>query len=181
MDIFYRNRVNAGTLSIFTLPQVRGQANLFFFNVPAPTGPQKMFVPGAIITKISYQQQTNSQFQQSLDNIIYVYSFGDKMGNIAINGMAFPRVCSGNQNGITEVLNFYRQYRISSTVSAVRVTFANEVINGFLVGMSLQTVDTSSGVHAFSLLLRTIPASFGRARLLAASDSTGTSTGEEST
>ena len=80
MDIFYKNQVNAGTLSVFTLPQVRGQANLFFFNSPAPQG--QTFIPGAVITGVDYQQQTNTQFQRSLDNTIYVYSFGDQMGNM---------------------------------------------------------------------------------------------------
>lgn len=161
MDIFYRDKINAGTLSVVSIPQVSGQANLLAFTNPAPKGSQGTFIPGIIVTKLDYKQATNTQFQQSLENIIYVYSFGDQMGDLTVSGMAFPRVCGdGNVNGISELFSFYKSNRVSKEVSALRITFAKEVIRGFLVSMALSTVDPSAGIHTFSLLLKTIPAAF---------------------
>ena len=158
MDIYYKDNVSAGTLVVFTLPPVIGQANLFFFNQPASQG--TTFVPGVIITKLNFGQRTNTQFQQSLENVIYVYSFGDAMGDLQISGIAFPRLGTGDKNGIQELLKFYKDNRVSRTVSHMQVTFANEVIRGFLVGLSITTLDASSGAHNFTLFLKTLPAAF---------------------
>lgn len=103
---------------------------------------------------------TSTQFQQSLENVLYVYSFGDQMGNMTLRGMAFPRQCDAESNGIAELLKFYKEYRVSKSGSRIRLTFADEVINGFLVGLALTTVDASSGLHSFTLLIKTIPAAF---------------------
>lgn len=171
MDIFYKDAVNSGTLFVFTLPQVKGEAKLFFFNSPAPKG--TTFLPGVIITAVNYTQQTNTQFQQSLDNVIYVYSFGDQMGNVSIGGLAFPRQCDNTVNGITELIEFYRDNRVSRNVERVRVTFANEVIEGFLVSLAITTADVSSGVHSFQMLLRTVPLAFDKRSSLVSSSLDG--------
>lgn len=157
MDIFYRDQVNAGTLVTVSIPRIRGQANLLFFN---DAGGGKTFVPGAIITQLNWRLQTNTQFQQSLENIIYVYSFGDRMGDLSISGLVFPRVCDSGANGIENLIKFYKERRVSEKVDLVQITFSNEVIKGYLIGMNLTTQDPSSGIHTWSLLLKTIPASF---------------------
>lgn len=157
MDIFYKDQVNAGTLAVFTVPQAQGQANLLFFNQPAPQG--TTFVPGIIISNVQYGQTSAAQFQRSLGNTIYVYSFGDEMGNLTISGLAFPRTCD-DKNGLREVLEFYRNNRVAKSVARIRITFADETIDGFLVAMSMATADVSSGVHSFQLLLRSIPLAF---------------------
>ena len=163
MDIFYKDTVNAGTLVVFKLPQIKGTANIFFFTEPAPTGRLGTFIEGAIITRVSYEQKTNSQFQQSLDNIIYVYSFGDQMGNLAVSGIVFPRICSSpSDNGIHNLMKFYREQRVSRAVTNVKVMFGNETIRGYLVGMGLDTLDTADGTHRFVLQLKTIPLAFNR-------------------
>jgi hypothetical protein len=162
MDLFYEDTINAGTLVVFTLPNIRGQANLFVFTDPAPQG--ETFVDGVIITRINSEQRTNTQFQQSLENVIYVYSFGDQIGDLQISGLAFPRRCKDDKNGIQELIKFYREHRVSRRVQRVQITFANEVINGFIVGMALSTVDASSGAHNFNLLLKTLPAAFRRSQ-----------------
>ena len=157
MDIFYRNKVNAGVLHFVSVPKLIGSATLQF-NVPSPQ--DKTFVKGALITKLNYGQRTNSQFQQSLDNTIYVYSFGDMMGDLTLAGLAFPRSCEGNDNGVNRILSYYEENRVSKNVSTLQVTFASHVIKGYLVGINLSTLDPSSGLHNFTLLLKTIPASF---------------------
>lgn len=158
MDIFYKSTTSAGTLVSVALPPIRGIANIVVFNQPTPAG--RTFVNGALITSITNEQQTRTQFQQSLDNLIYVYSFGDQMGSLQVSGLAFPRVCADSSNGISNLLKFYEQNRVSRALSRIRLTFANEVINGFLIGCSLSTEDPASGAHSFRLLLRTLPAAF---------------------
>lgn len=157
MDLFYKDKVNAGTLVVVKLPEIRGQANLLVFNDPAPSG--TTFIPGVVITNISYAQQTNTQIQQSLDNLVYIYSFGDKVADLSISGLAFPRTCKSDENGIKSILQFYKDYRISKAVRPISLTFADEVIRGYLVGMNLQTTDAAAGIHSFVLMLKTMPTS----------------------
>ncbi len=160
MDIFYRNQINAGVLHFVSIPRLVGIATLRF-NVPAPQG--QTFVRGALVTQLNYGQRTNTQFQQSLDNTIYVYSFGDLMGDLTLSGLVFPRSCDGSGNGIDQMQKYYSKNRVSKKVETMQVTFASHVIKGYLVGLNMATVDVSSGMHNFNLLLKTIPASFRRA------------------
>ena len=168
MDIFYQDKINAGVLHVVSVPNLVGTATLKFI-VPAPQN--RTFVTQALITGVTYSQRTNTQFQQSLDNVIYVYSFGDQMGDLTLTGLAFARACDGRDNGVSNVQKFYREHRVSQRVSNLEVVFANEVIRGYLVGLSMNTVDPSSGLHQFNLLLKTIPAAFNKRSGLA-SDTT---------
>lgn len=154
MDIFYQNEVNAGVLHVVSVPKLVGTATLKFV-VPAPAG--QTFVTNALITGVNYAQRTNAQFQQSLDNVIYVYSFGDQMGDLTLSGLAFSRSCDGKENGVANVQRFYRDYRVSYNLSAIKVVFADEVIRGYLIGLGMNTVDPSSGLHNFNLMIKTVP------------------------
>ena len=47
----------------------------------------------AIITNFSITQRGGAQFLQTLEDFIYVYVFGDMMGNAQISGMFFAGAC----------------------------------------------------------------------------------------
>ena len=150
MDIFYKNQVNDGMLSVFRLPASARSAVIKF------NGGTKL-IKGTIIQSITYGQQSLAQFQQSLDNVIYVYSFGEQMGQLTVNGLAFPRQCNTQINGIDELMNFYKQNRISNNLADIKISIGTGTIVGYLVGMSLNTFDPASGVQSFSLSIRTVP------------------------
>jgi len=162
VDLFYKNEVASGTLMVVKVQKVYGQASIVAFTDPSPAGSEGTFVENATIQRLTYTQQSNAQFQQSLDNVLYVYSFGDHIGDLQITGLAFPRACGNDRNGIQEVINFYKDYRISRSVSPVKISFVDEIIRGYLLGMSIATVDTSSGVHSYNMKLKTIPAAMDR-------------------
>lgn len=84
------------------------------------------------------------------------------MGQVSISGVVFPRLCATDQNGIQELLKFYNNHRVSKSVQRVRVTFANEVIEGFLTSMQVMTADNAAGIHRFALIMATIPSAFQR-------------------
>jgi hypothetical protein len=157
MDIFYKDSVAAGALKVVALPPIRGSAKLLVFNNVGSKS--RTVIDGVLITNIAYSQRTNTQFQQSLENIIYAYSFGDQPGDLTISGFAFFRTCDSG-NGISNLLKFYKDKRISNNFDKITVTLADEVINGYLIAMTLNTSDPSAGIHSFSLLLKTLPAAF---------------------
>lgn len=54
----------------------------------------------SIITSVSINAQNNYQFLHSLENLIYVYSFGERIGELTISGLGWinPRAQSGLTN-----------------------------------------------------------------------------------
>src|SRR5688572_9091037 len=55
----------------------------------------------AIVTSVGYQGQGGFQFMHALREFVYVYVFTERVGEIVINGLAFPASCEklGPQDG----------------------------------------------------------------------------------
>ncbi len=128
--------------------------------------PGKVSVEGfepqaALISGINYHQKTNQQFQQSLDNSVYIYVFGDLMGDVEIEGVAFQKLCKSDAEGIIEVLNFYKDNRASRKAEPITVQLGQESIQGFLTALSLKNTaladDPASFMAHYKLLISTLP------------------------
>lgn len=115
-----------------------------------------------IITGVDYSQTTNHQFQSSLGTDIYLYIFGDKIGSVVVTGYAFIGDCDGNDNGITDILNFYDSNKISNTKSddvpliKMRIGSA-DFLYCYLIDCRIVMTDPSIRLAQFSLTLRSIP------------------------
>lgn len=124
----------------------------------------KGFEPkAALISSIDYNQSTNHQFQTSLDGSVYIYVFGDQMGNVVISGIAFPITCTGDEEGLLEVLKYYAENRASKQSVTVKVSVGkSEVIEGFLTAISIRgpgtTEEPSKGfLSEYRLMINTLP------------------------
>jgi hypothetical protein len=120
------------------------------------------FAPQAVmISGIEYDQKTNQQFQQSLDGAVYVYVFGDLMGNVAIEGVAFPLRCDGEVNGLQEIFKFYAQRRASNNKELIQVSIGDEPVSGFLTSIRVRSnsaADNSAALsQTFWLTINTLP------------------------
>jgi hypothetical protein len=113
-----------------------------------------------MISGISYDQNTNHQFQHALDNSVYIYVFGDLMGNVVIEGRAFPMLCTG-EGGLSEVFDFYAKRRASRSPDLIQVAIGAESIVGFLTAIKLrsQTVaeDPTALFQSFWFTINTLP------------------------
>jgi len=99
----------------------------------------------------------NAQFQTSLKASVYVYVFGDQMGNVGIAGIAFAGKCDGEHSGMEDVFNYYRDYRASQRKEPIEVTFGKESISGFLTASKMTSKDTSNLTLNFSFTINTLP------------------------
>ena len=133
---------------VMTIP---GQTLPAIIRVPGLSG-----VEGVAITSIGFNQSANVQFMHSLSNLIYVYSFGERMGSMEVNGITFYRPCSG-RCGIGNILGFYQQNSVSIKSALTSVTIADNNIRGFVQGMRSLFSDPDKGVLGFSISLATIP------------------------
>lgn len=120
------------------------------------------FDPKAVlISGVNYTQATNQQFQYALDNSVYVYVFGDKMGDVEVIGMAFPALCGEAIDGLSEILQFYAERRASKTEALVNVVVGDETVNGFLCSVWTRAIvgsgDEGGPVHQWGLKILTLP------------------------
>ena len=117
----------------------------------------------ALVTTIGASYDCNVQIQPSLKNSIYIYSFGDNMGSIQVNGIAFMgRVCEGgavrrNRDGVADVFEYYQKNRLSKKGAPVSIAIGSTVLSGFLISMSVSTKDVVNRFFTFTLNFAAIP------------------------
>ena len=111
----------------------------------------------SIIVAPSIGQRVNAQFQASLKKAVYVYVFGDQMGNVIIHGIAFAGLCRGNASGLKDVFGYYKDFRASKRDKPLTVTFGEETISGFLVAMTMSPKDPDYMMVDFALTISSLP------------------------
>lgn len=112
----------------------------------------------AIIESPSYRQRTNQQFQTSLEDAVYIYVFGDQMGQLTLNGVAFSAICPNpNPNGLQQVMDYYDNFRASNRPDPVTVTIASHRIRGFITSLDIAPRDPELQLYNFSLGISALP------------------------
>ena len=112
----------------------------------------------AILQGISITSQGNYQFTCTLRNFIYVYVFGEKVGDIVITGLTFAGNCTAIAfGGMTSVVAYYNANCISATGMPIGVGLGMDSFSAFLVGCNISMVNPETQVGQFSLVLKSIP------------------------
>jgi len=125
--------------------------------------PFKLWVPGGalnrgIITQGTIEHEGNYQFLHTINDAVYVYVFGDRVGSLVVGGIAFGVPCGGG-NGITEVILRYNQHRIAATGNPVIVGFADLAFPCFLTGFNVDTADPETHTAQWALRFNFFPQS----------------------
>jgi hypothetical protein len=119
-----------------------------------------------LISGIDYTQRTNQQFQYSLNRAVYVYMFGDLMGSVVVNGLAFPSMCEGD-GGISEILAFYNTKRAVVSGETITIALGKETITGFMTELQLRAItsgyDAAPPAEEFRIVVNTVPRTSGKA------------------
>lgn len=109
-------------------------------------------IPGfeGIITSLSLELSGNYQFLHTLNDFIYVYSFGDRIGTLNVSGVGFTKTCDGGKGSLLKVYEYYKDKRISKAKSAMTIVIrdseATGTFFGFLTGARIDaTSDTAVG------------------------------------
>jgi hypothetical protein len=114
----------------------------------------------AIITNLTVQKAGNQQFLHTLQEYIYVYVFGERIGDMTIGGLIFSEACvlPGNApSGFEQLMHYYDQYRLSRTGSTITVqvgTSGLAVFRGFLIGVRADITDPQHQLGQFALYLK---------------------------
>ena len=119
----------------------------------------------AIVTAVGVQESANFQFMQTLGSDIYVYTFGDRIGQMTLGGLAFATAdCSlkpgaGTEHGIAKVRRFYVNNKISSRKDPLEIALGNsdQVVTAFLTGFSFSIADIPTSLISWQMSLAVIP------------------------
>jgi hypothetical protein len=117
-------------------------------------------VQKSIITRVTVSQQGNYQFLHTLGNDVYIYVFGDRIGEVTISGLAFPVDCdkSGSPLGAELIFDWYKDNRVAKRVQPVTITIGlKTIIQGFVTSLTLDTVDPATGVVQWNMQMVVLP------------------------
>lgn len=106
-----------------------------------------------IVTGVSLEMTGNYQFLHTVNDFVYFYAFGDRVGTLNISGVSFIKSCPQNTKTGSRFLTTYKYYlRNRAAVrggKAVTVTLATPddqvTFYGFLVGMRIDAADSALG------------------------------------
>lgn len=113
----------------------------------------------APITGFALEQNGNYQFLHTVNDFIYVYSFGDRVGELTVSGIGFAAPCTSAKSGkLCTVLDFYNANKIAN-VGDLSVTLGDcaPPFFAFLTGMRMELQDPKTLVAQWSLRLSVIP------------------------
>ena len=113
----------------------------------------------SIVRGISIASRGNYQFLNTLRNYIYVYVFGEKMGDITISGLTFIGGChrGANFNGYTSLINYYGNYAIANTGSPIGIQIGMVGLYAFLVGVQIKLQNPEARIGQFVFHFKMIP------------------------
>lgn len=113
----------------------------------------------SIVTRMTLSHQANVQFLHSLGSLIYVYVFGDRMGQFTLSGLSFRCICPGlgGEHGASKMLTWYKTNRVSKRQRPVTITIGSQVLEGFVVGFTEDVVDPSTELVQWNATMSTLP------------------------
>src|SRR5271165_5385492 len=125
MPIFFEGPI--GTTVMLLDPAVQGRAQLISLSDADISFDRYL----SIITRFTFSQAVNAQFLHTLGNAIYIYTFGDRIGQVTISGLSFANDCNGNgistsgAHGAVNMIQWYQTNRLSNRGSPVRILIGN--------------------------------------------------------
>jgi hypothetical protein len=128
-----------------------------------------------IITRIGISTSGNFQFLHTMGNDVFVYVFGDRMGDITLHGLCFADDCSsptpphgvtnlggtaqpGQKHGFELLYDWYLNSRMSVNASPVTVTIGQgTVFKGFITGLTGDVKDAMTRTIQYQITVSMLP------------------------
>ena len=129
----------------------------------------------SIVTGIGVQQQGGYQIIHTLRDFLYVYVFGERIGQLTINGLSFnancesgydalvgdnPNVIGAQYHGLEWVQAYYLDNRITHRPDPITIVLGLDTpFTGFLTGFRMELLDVQSQpfIGRFSMGFHIIP------------------------
>lgn len=120
----------------------------FFISISGASGD---LLDNAIVTNMSLELSGNYQFLHTLNDFIYAYAFGDRIGTLNVGGVGFAKPCEGKKGSLLNAYEWYKSNRIAVSTQIMTIILRDSVATGtfvgFLTGMRLDA-NTDSEIGA---------------------------------
>ena len=110
-----------------------------------------------LITRVVASEACNTQFAHMLGNQIYVYVFGDKIGELGIAGLSYFDCDAGHEHGVSKAIQWYRARKVSRRAGQLLVTIGTTSFRGYLTDMRLDTPKPDTNMVEFFLSFKMVP------------------------
>ena len=114
----------------------------------------------SIFTRLMLAHAANYQFLHTLGGDIYIYVFGDRIGDLTLSGLSFSINCEAKgdrEHGLEKMLKWWKANRLSKRKEPVQVMVGLTPIQGFVTNFSADTFDHSAKIIQFVLSLKILP------------------------
>ena len=109
----------------------------------------------------SMGETVNAQFTHTMGDDIYMNVFGNRVGQLTIQGISFNTLnCDPSQHGIVEIINYYRANRISSNSQPITITIGGRggiTIKGALTAATYNSNAPENWMVQYSITIATVP------------------------
>lgn len=141
-------------------------------NVDAGGGKISYEAHNTIITRLGLSAAGNYQFLHTIGNDVYVYVFGDRMGQVVLHGLSFAEKCGtrsssdfvgpapagARDHGFELLFKWYSTNRIAARKLPVRVTIGQRTnFDGFVTALSGDVQDTLHRTIQFQMTISLLP------------------------
>lgn len=108
---------------------------------------------GLPATGFALELQGNYQFLHTVNDFIYLYVFGDRVGELVVTGMGFVGGCpSTSDSNICKILDYYRRNRIAKHKQPIVVSLGEcGNLLAFLTGMRMEISKPETSVAQWVL------------------------------
>jgi hypothetical protein len=151
-------------MSVDIFSNMRGVVSAFDVDTGIPCN---MYVEGwagfygfkSIITEFRVQAQGGVQFLHTLRDFIYIYVFGERIGQASVSGLSFWDTCDGGGvHGLEWVNYYYLQNRVSQRATPVTIILGSGTpFYGFLTGLTLDLNNPENLIGQYALNFNVIP------------------------
>lgn len=114
----------------------------------------------SIITRLTVAHQCNFQFLHTIGNEIYVYVFGDRIGQLTLSGLSFAAGCANleeQDHGFEKVIRWYEETRVAARRDPVTVLVGRTGMSCFLTGLTGDVVDPNSRIMQWTANFTVLP------------------------
>lgn len=114
----------------------------------------------SIITRIMIGLQTSHQFLHTLGGDIFIYVFGDRIGQMTISGVSMAYDCDqtgDGEHGIEKMIRLYNQYKLSARPTPVPLQIGKTTVNGFLSDFQADVFDHKLRLMQYNMTLWVLP------------------------
>jgi hypothetical protein len=122
---------------------------------------------GGFISGLEFESPDGVQYQYSLDDAIYIYTFGPRMGGLMLHGFSFPWTSEEDEeepitnNGWEAPFSYFFGKRVSETGELITVTIGSGTdaanLSGFLDGFRFTAQDPVDLVASWIMKISTLP------------------------